>query len=180
MNSNFTTNVLAGIRHIEPDRLIVVEMEDLDSIVDENEEALLDLLDGAHQIDGVVYLATTNKIAELPDRIKNRPSRIDARVYVGPPDQACRTKYLLSKWPGSQWDARVEHIVHLTEGFSYAHLKEVVVSVGCLGHEPDESIRRLRLMMEAPSEEDKKASAADEKFLASVGAGSAVATEVSA
>lgn len=168
-NSAFTANVLQVIRQIEPERLIVVEMEDIDAIADHDEEELLALLDGANQVDGVVYLATTNKIAELPDRIKNRPSRIDDRVYVGPPDLACRTAYLLAKWPGVQWDERVENIAKLTDAFSYAHLKEVVVSVGCLGHEPEEAIRRLRLMMEVPSAEDKTAAAADEKFLAGVG-----------
>lgn len=169
VNSGFTANVLQVIRQIEPERLIVVEMEDIDAIADYDEEDLLSLLDGANQVDGVVFLATTNKIAELPDRIKNRPSRIDDRVYVGPPDLACRSSYLLSKWPGVQWDDRVESVARLTDGFSFGHLKEVVISVGCLGHEPEEAIRRLRTMMEAPSEEDKKSAAADDKFLASAG-----------
>lgn len=170
VNSSFTATVLRGIRHLEPERLIVVEMEDVDAIAEYDEEGLLSLLDGASQIDGVVYLATTNKIAELPDRIKNRPSRMDDRVYVGPPDLACRTKYLLAKWPGSQWAATVEHVVRQTEGFSYGHLKEVVVSVGCLRREPDETIKRLRTMME-PLADEEKAAAADKKFLAAVGAG---------
>lgn len=178
--SNFTAAVLRGIRQLEPERLIVVEMEDVDAIADCDEEDLLALLDGSHQVDSVVYLATTNKIAELPDRIKNRPSRMDDRVYVGAPDEACRTKYLLSKWPGSQWDSRVEHIAHLTEGFSYAHLKEVVVSVACLGNCPDETIRRVATMVDKPTPEEAAAMAEDKKFLASVGAGDAVLAGVPA
>lgn len=169
--SVMTASVLQGIRAIEPDRLIIVEMEDIDAIVDYDEEDLLALMDGSHQIDGVVYLATTNKIAELPDRIKNRPSRIDLRVYVGPPARAGRVAYLLSKWPGLQRDAQVEHIADGTEGFSFAHLKEVVVSVGCFELPVDEVLARVRTMIEATPEEV----AADAKFLAGVGVAGAAA-----
>lgn len=146
-NVGGTTYALGYIRQIEPERLIVVTMEDIENDVEDNEEELLALLDGANQINGVVFLATTNYLSKLPPRIINRPSRFDERVYVGMPDFNQRLAFLkikASTMPPTLHNAVAEG----TDGFSYAHLKEVAVAVGCLDQNLVDVIERLRSMME--------------------------------
>jgi transitional endoplasmic reticulum ATPase len=54
---------------------------------------LLSLLDGLDQVDGVVVLATTNRI-DVIDEAFRRPGRFDEEIYVGPPDAAARRAIL--------------------------------------------------------------------------------------
>jgi transitional endoplasmic reticulum ATPase len=54
---------------------------------------LLSLLDGLDQVDGVVVLATTNRI-DVVDEAFRRPGRFDEEIYVGPPDAAARRAIL--------------------------------------------------------------------------------------
>ncbi len=91
---------LSMARRIEPDRPLVIILEDLDSIVYKHSEAdLLALLDGELQIDNVVFIATTNYPEKLDKRIINRPSRFDVIQRVGMPSAAARRQYLISKLP---------------------------------------------------------------------------------
>lgn len=54
---------------------------------------LLSLLDGLDQVDGVVVLATTNRIDSIDEAFR-RPGRFDEEIYVGPPDAAARRAIL--------------------------------------------------------------------------------------
>lgn len=54
---------------------------------------LLSLLDGLDQVDGVVVLATTNRIDSVDEAFR-RPGRFDEEIYVGPPDAAARRAIL--------------------------------------------------------------------------------------
>ena len=54
---------------------------------------LLSLLDGLDQVDGVVVLATTNRVDSIDEAFR-RPGRFDEEIYVGPPDAAARRAIL--------------------------------------------------------------------------------------
>lgn len=54
---------------------------------------LLTLMDGLEQVDGVVVLATTNRIDSVDEAFR-RPGRFDEEIYVGPPDPAARREIL--------------------------------------------------------------------------------------
>lgn len=54
---------------------------------------LLALLDGLHQMDGVVAIATTNRLDSIEPALR-RPGRFDCEVYIGPPDQQGRLEIL--------------------------------------------------------------------------------------
>lgn len=54
---------------------------------------LLTLLDGLDQIDGVVVLATTNRVDSIDEAFR-RPGRFDEEIYVGPPDPSARRAIL--------------------------------------------------------------------------------------
>lgn len=54
---------------------------------------LLSLMDGLNRVDGVVILATTNRIESL-DVALRRPGRFDYELYIGPPGTAGRAQIL--------------------------------------------------------------------------------------
>lgn len=155
-------NVAFGLRlmrKVEPTRSIVVMMEDIDAIVNHHEADLLSLLDGELQIDNVVFVATTNYPEKLDKRIVNRPSRFDLVKKVPMPSTDARRVYLLSREPGLANDTRtvdgnsvseLDYWVAQTDGFSVAHLKEVVLGVKCFGKSVEEVVKRMRAMMKNP------------------------------
>lgn len=147
---------LALLREIEPERPIIVIMEDIDAIVQEYGEAdLLALLDGELQIDNVVFIATTNYPERLDKRITNRPSRFDEIIKIGMPTAEARGMYLSSKHEELREDPdRLREWVEATDGFSVAHLKETISSVECLGRDFEETIKRLRTMMNVQATSD--------------------------
>lgn len=139
---------LALLRRIEPNRPIVVIIEDIDAIIRRyNEATVLALFDGELQIDNVTYLATTNYPGRLDPRIINRPSRFDVVKKIGMPSAASRKVYLEHKHPSLSHDDLISW-VNQTEDFSFAHLKEVIVAVECLGQRFEDTINRLRQMMD--------------------------------
>lgn len=142
---------LTQLRKIEPDRHLIVILEDVEEIIQSfGEHHLLALLDGEHQTENVVNIATTNYPEQLGARIINRPSRFDEVIKIGMPSARMREQYLWhvlgddhAKHPVASW-------VRQTEGMSIAHLKELVVAVTCLDQSAEEVIERLKSMKTVP------------------------------
>jgi hypothetical protein len=146
--------MLAKIRQVEPDRQIVVVLEDLDTLIHMyGESAVLSLLDGEDSIANVVYLATTNYPEELDGRVVNRPSRFDRVVKIGMPNKEARGVYLRSCLTTESEDV-IQKWVAATEGFSVAHIKELIVGVHCFGNDLDAEADRLRKMGKTPKSSD--------------------------
>jgi SpoVK/Ycf46/Vps4 family AAA+-type ATPase len=150
-----TAHALRLVRGIEPERPIVLIMEDVDAIIEQHGESdLLALLDGELQIDNILNIATTNYPEKLDPRVVQRPSRFDDIVKIGMPSAEARDTFLRRKNPRLSAEERA-HWVRCTEGFSIAALKEVIVSVSCLGRSLEESIERVSQMLaRKPSSED--------------------------
>lgn len=149
-NPDLATKALDMLRRVEPTRLLIVILEDIDAIIREHGEAsLLALMDGETQIDNVIYIATTNYPERLDPRIINRPSRFDLIKKIGMPSSAAREVFLKRKYPKIFNDIN-EYIkwIEKTEGFSIAHLKEVIVSVEVFSRPFDEVIDRLEKMIQ--------------------------------
>jgi hypothetical protein len=148
------TTFISTFRKVEPDRPLVVLLEDIDSIASESRyqtARLLNILDGVKQIEGVVYIATTNYPEKLQERITNRPSRFDRRYKVEPPNKEIRKAYIKNKL--SDEDIKgidIDEWVKKTEGMSLSHLKEVVVSVIVMGRTFEETINNLQSLSEKP------------------------------
>ncbi|MCO5157838.1 MAG: ATP-binding protein [Aquamicrobium sp.] len=136
------------IRKREPERLIMVVIEDIDAVVrGGGEEHLLNLLDGKHQADGVVVVATTNHLNKLPDRIANRPSRFDLVVQIGLPAAEARDAFLKAKEPQMS-DAQRKAVVDITDGYSIAHLKELMLLTEVYEMPLEAAHARIKAIME--------------------------------
>jgi hypothetical protein len=138
---DWLTGMLRDYRECDPERLVLVVFEDLDTHVRYGETEVLSLLDGEHQIQNVVYLATTNYIEKLPARVVDRPSRFDTKIEIGPPDEAARTAFLTSR--GIE-GAMLQTMVAGSKGLSMAHLKELIISVQILGADLSTTVKRIR------------------------------------
>ena len=134
------------LRRIEPDRELIILLEDADSIVDRyGDSALLSLLDGELQIEKCVFIATTNYPEKLDRRLTNRPSRFDMIRKIGMPSFEDRKTFIKAK-NSSLNEKALNEWTEKTDGFSIAHLKEVIISVSCLGKELNDTINHLKNM----------------------------------
>ena len=138
------SNCLQLLRRIEPDRPIIVILEDFDTLTDRDrrENNWLAVLDGESQIANVVFLATTNYIEQLDKRFVDRPSRFDVIMPVPMPTAKARAAYIRKKEPGLTDDELFEW-VQQSAGFSIAHMKEMMLSVLCYGKTLEDTVRRL-------------------------------------
>ena len=154
-NPDLAASGLSLLRKIEPDRPVVALLEDIDALVNRyGENQYLALLDGETQVDKIVYIATTNYPEKLDKRFVDRPSRFDTIRWIGMPTPPARYMYLSVKEP-SLTKKELEVWVNMTEGFSVAHLRELVILVQCFGETLENSIARLETMrMKPPSSED--------------------------
>jgi SpoVK/Ycf46/Vps4 family AAA+-type ATPase len=133
-------------RRIEPKRPIVALLEDIDALVERfGENEYLALLDGEAQVGNIVFVGTTNYPERLDRRFVDRPSRFDLIKQIGMPSAAARRAYLAAKEPSLDGDS-LRIWVERSEGFSIAHLREMIVLCRCYGKPLDEAIERLEEM----------------------------------
>ena len=149
------TSFIGTFRKVEPKRPLVVLLEDIDSLAGENRyqtARLLNILDGVKQIEGVVYIATTNYPEKLQERITNRPSRFDRRYKVELPNDEIRKAYIKHKLKEDDIEnVDIDEWVKKTAGMSLSHLKEVVISVIVMGRSFEETIENLEGLKKAPT-----------------------------
>lgn len=142
--------MIRQVRLMEPDKPIMVIMEDIDGILASGSTSkILNLLDGNSQIDNIVYLATTNYLDRLEPRIRNRPSRFDRKFEIGFPTDEVR-KFFIEQKLKEQDLANIDMgaWVRDTAGMTLSHLKELIVSVIVMGKPYDEVISTLKEMNE--------------------------------
>jgi SpoVK/Ycf46/Vps4 family AAA+-type ATPase len=149
------------IRSIEPERPLIVILEDIDSLAGEDRYSttkLLNILDGVKQIENVVYIATTNYPEKLQERITNRPSRFDRRYEVQMPSREIREAYIKNKLTEDDLKSiNMEEWLHASENMSLSHLKEMVISVIVMGKEFKETVGTLNSLSEKPKIKGGKA-----------------------
>lgn len=123
--------VFSRARGLTPCILI---LEDLDSLIDEeNRSFFLNQLDGFEENHGLIVLATTNYPERIDAGIVNRPSRFDRKYHFLLPHIQERMSYFQT-WqtrlaPELNWTEEViQQVADQTDGFSFAYLKELMVS----------------------------------------------------
>ncbi len=152
--------VLRMVRQIERYRPIIAVLEELDALVERHgENEYLALLDGETQVHNIVYLATTNFPERLDRRFVDRPAQFDTVTYIGMPSAAARYAFLKAKEP-SLTPEELDLWVRLSDGFSVAHLKELIISVKCFKQPLESVIARLEQMHgRIPNSSDTRISA---------------------
>lgn len=145
------------LRQLEPDRPVILLYEDIDAMVQRFGEAeLLALLDGELQVGNVVNVATTNYPEHLDRRFTDRPGRFDRVTLVGMPQPDARAAYFAAKAPDVPEPRRDQWVI-ASDGWSIAHLRELVVAHLILGESDDAVIARLTGMREQlPSSNDSR------------------------
>lgn len=112
----------------------ILVLEDLDSLLTpQNRSFFLNELDGFAANIGIVTLATTNHPERLDPAILERPSRFDRKYPFRLPEQAERRAYI-ALWNEALKptlrlsEEEMEKITAVTQGFSFAYLKELFLS----------------------------------------------------
>jgi SpoVK/Ycf46/Vps4 family AAA+-type ATPase len=143
----FLTRAMEVFRKIEPDRPVVCLFEDIDAIIEiHGDSELLQWLDGSHQINKVINIATTNYPERLDRRIVSRPRRFDRIIKIEAPTATIRETYLGKKLPDLAANGQLPYWVKMTEGLSFAALAELVISVACLGNSLEETVALLQAL----------------------------------
>ena len=137
---------LEQFRSVEPDRQILLIIEDIDGHMEDSDTAslLLSILDGERQVNKIVYLATTNKPEVLEERIIKRPGRFDVIIGLDSPTTAARKEYLKSLVKDKISDEELTELAERTHGFGIAHLRELIAAWQCLGLDKETTLERLR------------------------------------
>ncbi|PPJ60569.1 hypothetical protein CBER1_08153 [Cercospora berteroae] len=109
--------------------------EDLDSLVnDKIRSYFLNEVDGLERNDGILMIGSTNHLEELDPGISKRPSRFDRKYHYKLPAENERIAYCnywrkkLEKNSNIEFHDDIAGIfAKLTDGFSFAYLKELFV-----------------------------------------------------
>lgn len=137
---------VALVRRIEPSRPLICIYEDIDAIVDRyGEHNLLAMLDGETQTNEVVHIATTNYPERLDKRFVDRPSRFDTIMLIDMPCEAACAAYFKAKDPEID-EVTLKRWATRTDGYSVAHLREVIVAVRCFKQDEKAVFDRLDTM----------------------------------
>jgi SpoVK/Ycf46/Vps4 family AAA+-type ATPase len=153
---NYVTAVVQKVREIEKtDRQFLVVWEEFEGYTRGCERQLLSLLDGITQLKNMIYLATTNYIDQIPQRIINRPSRFADIVEIGLPSLDIRRIFLTAKL--KREPSYVEEWAIKTEGLTIDHIKDVILNVFVFGLTLDDAVIRAKNLLQKDDKSDAKA-----------------------
>ncbi len=143
--------IMVPLREIEPDRKIILILEDIDNFINVDKALLtklLQILDGSNKLDNIITIATTNYQEKLEERIANRPSRFDRRYEIGLPSKEVRKYYIEKKLSIEELkNINLNEWVKVSEGFTLDHLKELLLSVFVLGYDFKDAVNEIKSMM---------------------------------
>lgn len=112
----------------------ILVLEDLDSLITPATRSFfLNELDGFAANTGILFLATTNYPERLDASIMERPSRFDRKFHFDLPALTERKRYL-QLWNRTAEPAtrlsedEIDQVAARTKGFSFAYLKELILS----------------------------------------------------
>jgi ATP-dependent 26S proteasome regulatory subunit len=124
----------------------IIVLEDLDRCFPVNKESesgcrislqqLLNHLDGVGNQDGIIVVATANNPCILDAAILRRPGRFDRVVGFQNPSAELRERYLC-RMSAALRPEDLSECVRMTEGFSFAQLREAYILAGQIALEED-------------------------------------------
>jgi len=125
--------MFAHARAMAPCLLI---FEDLDSLIGPKTRSyFLNEVDGLESNDGILMIGSTNNLDKLDSSITKRPSRFDRKYHFKVPEESERVaycRYWASKFADKSTvdfpDEVSQVVAKMTEGFTFAYLKELFIS----------------------------------------------------
>jgi len=144
-NPGIVSQAVKAIKEIQPGVPVVLVYEELETWLSRASHEMLSLLDGELQNDGVVVLATTNYISRIPARVKSRPSRFAITKEVGVPSPEFREEFFKRKLHASDLGL-LPSFVEASDGFVVDQMKDMIVSVCCLGQDLSDVVRKIKEM----------------------------------
>lgn len=112
-NISYMIRNIKSIRQYQ-DNPIVIFFDEIDDHINNSETDWLTFLDGSDSIENVIVLGCTNYLSKIPERIKNRPSRI-------------KLLYEIDRFPDAVYE---EYIKAKISDITTEKLKEIVYKVG--------------------------------------------------
>ena len=147
---NLTTECIKAIRDINPEKRIIIVIEDLDRWCRMDEEGVLNMLDGIDTtFENIIFLATTNHINKINKRVL-RPSRFDFKLQMDYPILETRRQYLTNLFNSMQFSNPevvaniIEKMTKDTDKFSFADLKELFISVAIFGYDYEKVLEDIK------------------------------------
>lgn len=138
------TDSMQTFRDMEPDRDLIVVMEDIDEIVRSwGEQELLEVLDGMNSVDHVLFIATTNNPECMSAKLR-RPGRFDRKIEIPNPDFRQRCQYFEMKYGAKISKDKIERLAYITEGFGFGQMREVFVSHKGYGRPLSECVKTVK------------------------------------
>ena len=150
--------ILNAARFLSP---VVILFEDLDLFGADRDTSessvlgeLMNQLDGVNENEGIVTIATTNRLEVVEHALRNRPGRFDRVIELGLPDMKARQKLLQRLLAGAA-ESELTHLVAATDGYSPAQLEEVVNTMHLLAAESDDNVNGAGLVKITPGLMDR-------------------------
>ena len=118
----------------------ILFLEDIDTWLGGNMTDLIKTeMDGIKQNKGIITVLTSNYPEKLPDALLDRPGRFHHIINFELPKGKQR-KEMIVLWAGDIEEKLLDDIVEKTEGFSGAHLKELVEFAKMIAEEDEAEI----------------------------------------
>jgi len=93
-------------------------------------------MDGLKQNKGIITVLTSNDPERLPDALLDRPGRFHHILEFSLPSSKLRSE-MITKWVGEIEDSVLKDLLSKTEGFSGAHIEELVTWAKMLAEDDD-------------------------------------------
>lgn len=136
------------IREVMPDQLCVFQFDDCEQLF-LYEHQLLANLDGEQQVEGILWMFTTNFGHQMPERVLSRSRRIQFQFPFGPPSAPMRRKYL--KMQGIE-GKDLEKFVTATAGFTIDQIAGLITSTLMFNQPADEVLQEVRIRQQVQTQ----------------------------
>ncbi|MGC8761958.1 MAG: AAA family ATPase [Bryobacteraceae bacterium] len=107
---------------------------------------LLNCLDGVHNSEGVIVVATANHPKALDPAILNRPGRFDRVVELPNPNEELRAEFFRRQLACSLSGETLELVVRRSAGFSFAQLRECYITAASLAFDRNRDVTEQDLV----------------------------------
>lgn len=148
----FILATLQNLRKIQ-DNPIVLFVDEFELAVAREEDQYLTFLDGNDSLGNIIFIACTNYVDSIPERIRNRPSRIKHRFEINSLPLEVYKEYIFDRLP-SLGDTVAHEIAFKAsdKGLTIDQVKHVLIDVRIDKAKIDDAIENV--MLTVGEEED--------------------------